>query len=36
MTLVADFNSSVNVPFQRMRQMLFDGALQEGVVGEND
>jgi hypothetical protein len=36
MTLVADFNSSVNVPFQRMRQMLFDGALQEGVVGAND
>jgi hypothetical protein len=36
MTLVADFNSSVNVPFQRMRQMLLDGALQEGVVGAND
>lgn len=36
MTLVADFNSSVNVPFQRMRQMLFDGAMQEGVVGAND
>lgn len=36
MTLVADWNSSVNVPFQRMRQMLLDGALQEGVVGAND
>jgi hypothetical protein len=36
MTLVADFNSSVNVPFQRMRQALLDGALQEGVVGAND
>src|SRR3954468_14337935 len=36
MTLIADFNSSVNVPFQRMRQMLLDGALQEGVVGATD
>lgn len=36
MTLIADFNSSVNVPFQRMRQMLLDGALQAGVVGAND
>jgi len=36
MTLVADFNSSVNVPFQRMRQQQLDGALQEGVVGATD
>ena len=33
MTLTPDFNSSVNVPFQRMRQLLLDGPLQEGVVG---
>lgn len=36
MTLVADWNSSVNVPFQRMRQQLLDGVLQEGVVGASD
>jgi hypothetical protein len=36
MTLVADWNSSINVPFQRMRQMQIDGALQEGVVGASD
>jgi hypothetical protein len=36
MTLVADWNASVNVPFQRMRQQLLDGALQEGVVGASD
>jgi hypothetical protein len=36
MTLVADWNSSVNVPFQRMRQQLLDGALQEGVIGASD
>lgn len=38
MTLVADFNSSVNVPFQRMRQLLLEqgGGIQEGVVGAND
>src|SRR4051795_3695859 len=38
MTLVADFNSSVSVPFQRMRQLLFEqgGGIQEGVVGATD
>jgi hypothetical protein len=36
MTLVADFNSSITVPFQRMRQLLEDTALQAGVVGIND
>jgi hypothetical protein len=34
-TLFADFNSSVSVPFQRMRALLLEsgGGLQEGVVG---
>jgi hypothetical protein len=36
MTLSGDFNASVNVPFQRMRQLLLDGPLQEGVVGASD
>jgi hypothetical protein len=36
MTLVADFNSSITVPFQRMRQLLEDTALQAGVVGASD
>lgn len=38
MTLVADFNSSVSVPFQRMRALLLEqgGGLQEGVVGLGD
>lgn len=31
MTLVGDFNSSVNVPFSRMRVLHVDGALQAGV-----
>lgn len=34
MSIVADFNSSVTVPFQRMRQLLEDsGRLVEGVAG---
>src|SRR3954465_3615681 len=33
MTLVADFNRAVGVPFQRMRQLLLDQGVQEGVVG---
>jgi hypothetical protein len=34
-TLFADFNSSVSVPFQRMRALLLEagGGLQEGVAG---
>src|SRR4051795_6181621 len=36
MTLVADFNRAVGVPFQRMRQLLLDQGLQEGVVGATD
>jgi hypothetical protein len=34
-TLFADFNSSVSVPFQRMRALLLEsgGGLQEGVIG---
>jgi hypothetical protein len=37
-TLTADFNSSVTVPFQRMRALLLEsgGGLQEGIVGVTD
>jgi hypothetical protein len=33
LTLVADFNSSVPVPFSRFRQVMEDGGLVEGVSG---
>lgn len=38
MTLTAEFNSSVPVPFQRMRALLLEqgGGLQEGAVGATD
>lgn len=36
MTLVADFNPSVTVPFSRMRQLLQDGVVQEGVIASTD
>lgn len=36
MTLVADFNPNVSVPFSRLRQLFEDSALQAGVVGAND